>query len=80
MCGRYSRHAAWRDLVEYFRILDDPRWNLEPRYNIAPTQQVLIERNETALLKFDRGVSPFCPSDRLKISDSGHYRRTGRIW
>ena len=45
MCGRYTRHASWRDLVEYFRILDDPRWNLEPRYNIAPTQQVLIIRN-----------------------------------
>ena len=44
MCGRYTRLASRRDLVEYFRILDDPPWNLEPRYNIAPTQQVLIIR------------------------------------
>jgi len=44
MCGRYTRHASWRDLVGYFRILDDPGWNLQPRYNVAPTQEVLIVR------------------------------------
>jgi putative SOS response-associated peptidase YedK len=43
MCGRYTNTAGPEELGETFRIrLDDPRGT--GRYNIAPTQEVLVVR------------------------------------
>lgn len=42
MCGRFTQLYSWKDLVEAYRALDQTPLNLEPRYNIAPTQTIDI--------------------------------------
>ena|ERR1700732_2115086 len=42
MCGRFTLRTPARDLVEIFELLREP--DLTPRFNIAPTQQVLVVR------------------------------------
>lgn len=45
MCGRHTHHHTWREIVELYRLTDwPPPSNLQPRYNIAPTQQTPIIR------------------------------------
>lgn len=42
MCGRFSQHYTWREIHAFSQplILGGPPLNLEPRYNISPTQEV----------------------------------------
>ena len=42
MCGRYRLTAKERYLRDHFGLEEDPPW--EPRWNIAPTQQVATIR------------------------------------
>jgi putative SOS response-associated peptidase YedK len=39
MCGRFTEHYTWRELVALDR-LTQPAINLQPRYNIAPTTTI----------------------------------------
>jgi len=43
MCGRYSLNSTPRRIAAHFRLPDDS-FELFPRYNIAPTQPVVIVR------------------------------------
>jgi len=40
MCGRFSRGASATTLATQFSLFEVPAWT--PRYNIAPTQEVLV--------------------------------------
>jgi len=41
MCGRYTNHLSWTDIVELYDLTDTgPALNLPVRSNIAPTQEV----------------------------------------
>lgn len=42
MCGRFSLRASPDELLEHFDLMTAPAW--EPRYNVAPTQDVGIVR------------------------------------
>ena len=44
MCGRYRLSRRKQLIAEYFDTVDDIDW--EPRYNIAPTQNVGIIRHD----------------------------------
>jgi len=50
MCGRYSDVLSWREMVELYRIHDEPvqgdlpLWNFAPSWNVAPTQRRPIVR------------------------------------
>ncbi|MGB8065496.1 MAG: SOS response-associated peptidase [Candidatus Sulfotelmatobacter sp.] len=46
MCGRYRLTAKERYLRDYFGLEEDPPW--QPRWNIAPTQQVAAIRQHPA--------------------------------
>lgn len=45
MCGRFTQHLSWQQLVELYGLTGTPL-NLEPRFNIAPTTQVLTVRSD----------------------------------
>lgn len=41
MCGRYTNHLSWTEIVELYELTDaGPALNLPSRSNIAPTQDV----------------------------------------
>ena len=44
MCGRFTQLFTWRELYELYNI-HGPARNIEPRYNLAPTQQALVVRS-----------------------------------
>ena len=41
MCGRYTLKAGGRELSDLFGLSEEPEM-IEPRYNIAPTQQIPV--------------------------------------
>jgi putative SOS response-associated peptidase YedK len=46
MCGRYRLTSRERYLAEHFGLEEDELIEWSPRYNIAPTQQVLVVRQD----------------------------------
>jgi putative SOS response-associated peptidase YedK len=40
MCGRFTRTYTWQELVDLYRLSTPPWSNLEPRYNICPTDTI----------------------------------------
>ncbi|MCA9077100.1 MAG: SOS response-associated peptidase [Planctomycetaceae bacterium] len=44
MCGRYTLRARLNQLLQLYRVNSSLNW--EPRYNIAPSQQVMAIRNQ----------------------------------
>ena len=49
MCGRYTHKLSWRQIAALYRLADPPYGapNLEPRYNMAPTQDAPVVRYNT---------------------------------
>jgi len=71
MCGRFTLHMPWSELVKLYRVHDRP--NLKPRYNIAPTQDILAIRldqdGQQEAVQLRWGLIPFWAKDD-KISYS----------
>ena len=46
MCGRYTNRLSWTDIVRLYRVASypGPALNLRPRFNVAPTQDVVAVR------------------------------------
>lgn len=68
MCGRFTAYYTWRELVDLYRLGDDvPARNLEPRYNVAPTQDVpvcrLSEDGQRVVDPLRWGLLPFWAKD-----------------
>lgn len=66
MCGRFVLMTLGRELAERFELAEEP--DLEPRYNIAPTQAVAVIRADPATLKrhlalLKWGLVPFWAKD-----------------
>jgi putative SOS response-associated peptidase YedK len=69
VCGRFTNQITWRELVELYRIHNQPALNLRPRYNVAPSQDIPIVRpvadgREIAVARW--GLLPFWAKD-LKV-------------
>lgn len=65
MCGRFTLRHSQEEVVERFEI-SDLLFNLEPRYNIAPSQQVAAitaESDQRILSGFKWGLVPFWAKD-----------------
>ena len=43
MCGRFTQRMTWRELHERMDLIGTPL-NLQPRYNVAPSQDVAVVR------------------------------------
>ena len=77
MCGRYSQLRSWSDLVRLYRITaSQTPLNLQPRYNIAPTQQLPVVRYTR------EGLGALPPSDNVVRSIDNHVAQAARrhIW
>jgi putative SOS response-associated peptidase YedK len=66
MCGRFVLMTQGKSLASHFRLAEEPE--LEPRYNIAPTQLVPVIRNNPdsssrELKLFRWGLVPFWAKD-----------------
>ncbi|MCK6502726.1 SOS response-associated peptidase [Myxococcota bacterium] len=57
MCGRFALNATAADLVSFFALLETPE-DPPPRYNIAPSQQVLVVRAEREGSRASRRLVP----------------------
>ncbi len=69
MCGRFTQHMSWQEIVEAYRLFDGiPAINLRPNYNVSPTHDVLTIRDEDGLTPqlMRWGLVPFWAKD-LKI-------------
>ena len=51
MCGRFTLISPGEVLAEFFELVDSP--DIEPRYNIAPTQAVGVVRRDRDIRTFD---------------------------
>ena len=46
MCGRFTYKLTWEELVKLYRLtLDRPPHNLQPRYNVCPTDPIDVVTN-----------------------------------
>ena len=63
MCGRFTQHYTWAEIVEFLNLIGGAAApNLRPRYNIAPTTVVDVVRLSEAgreLLSMRWGLVPF---------------------
>lgn len=48
MCGRFTQAFSYADLHAYFSFFGQPLGNLEPRYSICPTQDIIVALPGTA--------------------------------
>jgi len=59
MCGRYTYRLSWRDIHRLYSLTTDASpSNLQPRYNVAPTQVVPIVRADHELAWSRWGMIP----------------------
>ncbi len=66
MCGRFTLRTPAKDFAEIFRLADVP--DLQPRYNIAPSQPVAAVRSNPKdghreLVMLHWGLIPFWAED-----------------
>jgi putative SOS response-associated peptidase YedK len=70
MCGRFTRMYSWRELVELYKLsLQSPPSNLEPRFNICPTDtiDVIVEHDgRRQLVPMRWGLVPGWWNKKLK--------------
>lgn len=58
MCGRFTNELTWPELYALYNIHNEgaPASNAQPRYNIAPTQDVdFVHLDKAGNMEFDRG-------------------------
>jgi putative SOS response-associated peptidase YedK len=64
MCGRFVRSSSIREIADYFNI-GHPSFEVEPSYNVAPTQDIIILNNRGVkqLVKCHWGFVPSWAKD-----------------
>lgn len=66
MCGRFVLFSLGKLLAERFELKDEPE--IEPRYNIAPSQDIAVirpdESGDRRLVKLRWGLIPFWAKDK----------------
>lgn len=59
MCGRFTNELSWADLHALYKLSDEmfpTKSNMQPRYNIAPTQDVdFVHLDKAGNMELDRG-------------------------
>lgn len=70
MCGRFVANIPADELRKIFRLLEVPQ--LEPRFNVAPNQQVVVVRNDGDHNHLDLLKWGFVPSWSKDLSFGSH--------
>ncbi len=68
MCGRFTQHYTWSEVHAFLSVFGTPR-NLQPHYNIAPTDPVNVLRlgeQGRELMTMRWGLVPFFWKKPLK--------------
>ena len=49
MCGRFTKQYTWEQLVELYNLTRAPTSNLQPKYNVCPTDTIdtIVENGGT---------------------------------
>ncbi|HEY8578208.1 MAG TPA: SOS response-associated peptidase [Devosia sp.] len=56
MCGRFTNELTWAEIHALYSIHDAPPSNLQPRYNIAPTQTVdFVHLDKAGNMELNKG-------------------------
>jgi len=68
MCGRFTQHLSWQEIVDLYNITGDvPALNIRARYNFAPTQEGaacrLDQNGHQEIVKLRWGLIPFWAKD-----------------
>jgi putative SOS response-associated peptidase YedK len=61
MCGRFTKQYTWEQLVELYRLTFPPPSNLQPRFNVCPTDTIdtVIEQSgQRQLIAMRWGLIP----------------------
>jgi len=70
MCGRFVDNIPADELKKIFALIETPQ--LEPRFNVAPTQQVAVVRNDGDHNRLDLLRWGFVPSWSKDLSFGSH--------
>ena len=68
MCGRFTQAYTWQEVYEFYNLAGPPR-NLQPNYNVAPTQTVNVivsEGGKRLLVDMRWGLIPMWWKKPLK--------------
>jgi putative SOS response-associated peptidase YedK len=83
MCGRFARFSSIQKFADLFGT--GAGFNLNPRYNVAPTQALLLARNAVwgnrELVSLHWGLIPHWskePKTSYSSGDQNHFRSTDR--
>ena len=72
MCGRYTNEMTWAEIHALYSIHDVPPSNMQPRYNIAPTQTVnFVQLDKAGNREFNSGrwgLVPFFAKEVGKLT------------
>ena len=72
MCGRFTQLFSWRDLFDLYNLSNPEAPNIQPSWNVAPTQEigVVVQEDSSRLFKTMRwGLIPSWAKDG-KIGNS----------
>ncbi|HEV7291046.1 MAG TPA: SOS response-associated peptidase family protein [Devosia sp.] len=86
MCGRFTNEMTWEQIHALYKLSDNlypVKSNLQPRYNIAPTQDVMFVHLDKETSSSTKAVDGWCPGSprscpRPPSSKPGSKRSTPR--
>jgi putative SOS response-associated peptidase YedK len=59
MCGRFTAKMTWADIVAlYWLALHRPPHNLQPRYNVCPTDSIDVVTEKRDFARIALGLVP----------------------
>jgi putative SOS response-associated peptidase YedK len=83
MCGRFTRHMTWKQLVYLSRLsTPTPTTNLQPHLNICPTDPILIirdRRGEREIAEVRWGLVPPSFDEAMMKKFQNHNARSDKI-
>ena len=80
MCGRFTVKMTWAEIVELYKLtLDRPPHNLQPRFNVCPTDPIDVVTERDGRRDFAACGGAWCPrGGRSRSKNCGRRRSSAR--